>query len=289
MGGRPLEEPIRVVKVTIDEHFDGITTLVSPSNDEEHQIDVLAVSGLGSHAFGSFVHKEDGNMWLTDSLPQDIPTARVMIYGYKSGLQHSTGLVQLDDLAKPLQMAISQLLEQRKPLLLIGHSLGGLLIKEALIQIGEAGFELGLLDSIPGILLFDAPNDGMEIESLVPMVNDQPNRFLLESLNALNSQILRLQRREFSKVLIRSKCQLYCFYETELSPTAAKVDMPFHARGDSTKAIAGSRNRTIQDERPKPMPRKPIFCNQLSTRWCLSESFYTNQSDTFGPDKICIP
>lgn len=218
-------------EVLIEDHFDGITTLFSPAKDEEHQVDVLAVSGLGSHPFGSFVRKEDGNMWLMNNLPRDIPAARVMIFGYESELQHSVSHVQLDDLASPLQIAISQILRscKRKPLILIGHSLGGLLVKQALIRIAEPGFEDGspkLLDMVTGILLFGTPNDGLDVESLVPMVNDQPNRSLLESLSSKNSQILRRQRQEFSKVLERTKPQLFCLYETELSPTATQVYTP---------------------------------------------------------------
>lgn len=209
-----------VFGVVIDDHFDGITTLFSPVTDEEHQIDVLAVSGLGSHPFGSFVHKEDGNMWLSNNIPRDMPAVRVMIFGYESQLPHSMSHVQLDDLAGPLQIAISQILrsDKRKPHLLIGHSLGGLLVKQALIRIAEPGFENGLpnlLDMITGTLLFGTPNDGLDIESLVPIVNDQPNRFLLESLNCKTSQVLRRQRQEFSKVLERTKLQLFCLYETD--------------------------------------------------------------------------
>lgn len=217
-----------VFDVVIDEHFDGITTLFSPVTDEEHQIDVLAVSGLGSHPFGSFVHKEDGNMWLTDNLPRDIPAARVMIFGYDSNLADSRSHVQLDDLAGLLQIAISRILrsDKKRPLLLIGHSLGGLLVKQALIQIAEPRFGNGLpnlFDMIAGILLFGTPNDGLDIESLVPMVNNQPNRLLLESLNCKSSQVLRRQKQDFSKVLERTKFQLYCLYETESSPTATEV------------------------------------------------------------------
>lgn len=130
----------KTARVTIDEHFDGITTLYSPSTVEGRQIDVLAISGLGSHPFGSFTHKGDGNMWLCDNLPRDLPAARVMIYGYASELQDSTSFEQLDDLAGALQIAVSQLIvpATRKPLILIGHSLGGLLIKEALIRIADS-------------------------------------------------------------------------------------------------------------------------------------------------------
>jgi hypothetical protein len=224
-GAKRKRESLQTARLTVDERFDGVTVLSSPSTDEKHQIDVLAISGLGSHPFGSFVNKRDGFMWLSDSLHRDMPAARVMIYGYESELQRSTSFAHFGDLAGSLQIAISQLLrsEKKKRLILIGHSLGGLLIKEALIRIADSKSKSDLIDLIFGVLFFGVPNDGMDIESLVPMVNDQPNRLLLESLNPMNSQILRLQKRNFSSILSRPNLEVFCFYETELSPTATKV------------------------------------------------------------------
>ena len=215
---------IPAVKLTIDDHFDGITVLSAPTA-EAHEFDVLAISGLGSHPFGSFVHKQDGHMWLSDSLPRDMPMARVMIYGYESGLQDSTSLAHIGDLAGPLSITLSSLLrsESKRRLILIGHSLGGLLIQEALIRIADSDVDSEVLDMLHGVLLFGVPNDGMAIESLIPMVNDQPNRFLVESLSAMNSQVLELQGRNFSEVLERASFELFCFYETDFSPTAALV------------------------------------------------------------------
>lgn len=220
----PSETPQMSASLTIDQHFDGITTLFCPPT-EKHQVDILAIPGLGSHPFGSFVHKEDGHMWLAESLPRDLPTARVMIYGYRSGLQNSSSFANLDDLASSLQIAIARLLQsgREKKLILIGHSLGGLLIKEALIRMAKPSVGHGLMRYIYGCVFFGVPNDGMDIESLIPMVTDQPNRFLLESLNAMNSQISRLQRPSFSKLLDENRLELFCFYETRLSRTAAKV------------------------------------------------------------------
>ncbi|KAJ4419054.1 hypothetical protein N0V82_005177 [Gnomoniopsis sp. IMI 355080] len=219
---RQVGDSSETVTITLDERFDGITPLISPSAGEEHRLGVLAVSGLGSHPFGSFVNKEDANMWLADDLPKDLPTARVMIYGYESRLQGNNSVMQLDDLANSLRIVLRQLLESEdsKSILLIGHSLGGLLIKEALVSISESDVS-GLLNRLLAVLFFGAPHDGMDIGSLIPMVKDQPNRFLLESLNVTHSQILFLQKRQFGKVLERTQCQCFCFYETELSPTAA--------------------------------------------------------------------
>jgi hypothetical protein len=216
-----------IFRFAIDRHFRGITVLYSPPTDN-HTVDVLAVPGLGGHPYGSFVDKGDGHMWLSESLPRDMPTARVMIYGYESGLQDSTSFAGLDDLAGSLRAELRHLLgsgEQRR-LILIGHSLGGLLIKEALIQMTESNSELDQARRIVGTLFFGVPNDGMDIASLIPMVNDQPNRSLLESLSAINSQVLRLQGRSFAKLLEQTALDLFCFYETKLSPTAILVSSP---------------------------------------------------------------
>jgi len=219
------------IRFAIDGHFRGITVLSSPSTDN-YTVDVLAVHGLGGHPYGSFVDKGDGHMWLSESLPRDMPTARVMIYGYESGLQDSTSFAGLDDLAGSLRAALCHLLgsgEQRR-LILIGHSLGCLLIKEALLGLGLSNSELDQGRRIVGALFFGVPNDGMDISSLIPMVNDQPNRALLESLSAINSQVLRLQSRSFAQFLDQTALNLFCFYETKLSPTAVQVSSPYHVK-----------------------------------------------------------
>jgi len=64
-----------------------------------------------------------------------MPTAWVMIYGYKSRLQDSTSFARLNDLASSLRVVLRYLLGfgEQRCLILIRHSLSSLLIKEALI------------------------------------------------------------------------------------------------------------------------------------------------------------
>jgi hypothetical protein len=132
IGSKPKQDSSESYIVIIDEHFHGLTVLCSPPS-HEHQVDMLAISGLGSHPYGSYVNKQDGHMWLTDSLIRDMPSARVMIYGNDTKLQDSVSFEDLEGLAGSLQIALSRLIKQSrdsKPLLLIGHSIGGLVIKE---------------------------------------------------------------------------------------------------------------------------------------------------------------
>jgi protein SERAC1 len=64
----------------------------------------------------------------------------------------------------------------------------------------------------------------MDISSLIPMVGDGPNRFLVESIGRDNSQILSVQQREFNTALgAEGDSEVFCFYETRMSPTAQQV------------------------------------------------------------------
>jgi hypothetical protein len=47
---------------------------------------VVAVNGLGSHAFGSWTSHDTGKMWLKDFLPDDVKGIRIMTYGYNTNL-----------------------------------------------------------------------------------------------------------------------------------------------------------------------------------------------------------
>lgn len=59
------------------------------------------------------------------------------------------------------------------------------------------------------------------------MVGDGPNRFLIESISHINSQILSIQQREFHTALgEEGDSEIVCFYETEKSPTGRKVCYP---------------------------------------------------------------
>lgn len=83
-----------------------------------------------------------------------------------------------------------------------------------------------LLRAVYGAAFFGVPHDGMDISSLIPMVRDQPNRFLLEPVGHINSQILSIQQREFHRALgNKGNSEIFCFYETLQSPTAQKVTL----------------------------------------------------------------
>lgn len=218
-------DTIETARLTIDSAFDGLTVLHCPQPGR-HNLDILAVSGLGSHPFGSFVSKEDGNMWLSQSLPKDLASSRVIIYGYNTTMVASTSFAHLGALASSLHSAVCQLLasSQSTPLVLVTHSLGGLLAKEAMTRISKSDAASELMKRVIAILFFGVPHDGMDIESLIPIVQGQANAALLLSIDRIQSEVLQMQKHNFDRVLQASPhIEVYCLYETCSSPTAIKV------------------------------------------------------------------
>lgn len=61
----------------------------------------MAVSGLASHALGSWKERDGYNVWLRDFLPKDIPGGvRILIYGYNTELRNSKDRSSIRELAK---------------------------------------------------------------------------------------------------------------------------------------------------------------------------------------------
>ncbi|KAL6819884.1 hypothetical protein V8C40DRAFT_281209 [Trichoderma camerunense] len=219
----------------LDTAFLGVTTLYSPLS-QDHKVDLIAISGLGGHPFGSFKERHGEHMWLRDALPYDTteeggdnrPVSRVMVYGYSSSLFQSDSFQNLEDLGTAFHRHLRKLAiaGSFKPIVFIAHSLGGLVLKQTLISLYKSKDkeDQKLLRAVYGIAFFGVPHDGMDISSLIPMVENGPNRFLLESIGLFSSQILSVQHREFLETLGAQESKIICFYETRMSPTAVKQD-----------------------------------------------------------------
>ncbi|KAK0729438.1 hypothetical protein B0H67DRAFT_476537 [Lasiosphaeris hirsuta] len=232
LSKQPKNQPTR--DASFDNDFHGITTLFAPPPDD-HKVDVIAMSGLGGHAFGSFKQRGGNHMWLRDALPYDLigentnrPMARVMIYGYESTVAQSRSIQNLEDLATSFHSSLLALASAPiiKPVILLAHSLGGLIVKQTLIALSKSKNEDDhrLVEAVYGIVFFGVPHDGMDTSSLIAMVGDGPNRPLVDSISRINSQILSIQQREFHTALgSEGDSEIVCFYETVESPTAQET------------------------------------------------------------------
>ena len=123
--------------VSEDKDFYGFTPLYTPPADIE--TDIIAVTGLAGHAFGSWAASP--NMWLRDFVPNDLPKARVLLYGYNSNLAGNQSKNIISDFSNNFVVkfhTMRNLSRSRdRPIVLIGHSLGCLIIKDALIEMSS--------------------------------------------------------------------------------------------------------------------------------------------------------
>ncbi|KAH6603279.1 tetratricopeptide-like helical [Trichoderma cornu-damae] len=115
-------------------------------DSEDADIDIVAVHGLGAQGFKSWVTLEGGRSkpWLEELLARDIPHARIMTYAYASDGVNYRYLVRnvlygrALDLVRELGNRRGRDGTSRRPLFFIAHSLGGWIVKRALIISSEA-------------------------------------------------------------------------------------------------------------------------------------------------------
>ena len=62
---------------------------------------IIAIHGLGGSAFKTWTDKDE-HLWLRDSLPAHVPTARIMTYGYASTVVFGSSRMTIDDFSLDL-------------------------------------------------------------------------------------------------------------------------------------------------------------------------------------------
>ena len=206
--------------IHVDSRFNGWTPLNHPRSPI--QADVVAVTGLAGHAFGSWAHDHHHN-WLRDYLPMDMPNLRVMTYGYDSQLAEQLSRQDLalhaEDFATKLR-GLWQSTGYRRPTILVGHSLGCLLIKQALIN--SAAFSErpeGLEKIIPLVIFFGAPHGGLATTALETLVKGKPGQSLIEELKPGSPA---LENLNFKFKTISQNMKILSVFER--LPTASAVE-----------------------------------------------------------------
>jgi pimeloyl-ACP methyl ester carboxylesterase len=130
-------------------------------------LSIIAVHGLNprgkddeAHAFGTWT--KDGRLWLRDDLKDLAPKARVFLYVYNSKLVFGGDKHNFVLMAKQLLDAIFTERKQcpTRPIILIGHSLGGLLIEQAIINAYQSHRYRPIKDAISTVMFFGTPHEG---------------------------------------------------------------------------------------------------------------------------------
>jgi len=219
----------------LDTHFEGMTVLYDPTADQ-YRADCIAISGLASHPFGSWQPRGQDKtfMWIRDAIPTSLPGVRTAIYGYNSKLSGSRSFQSISDIARGLILYLKSGGWNRpssKPIVFLAHSLGGLVLKEAIVQMADRDESISsILDNIRGAIMFGVPSLGMEPSHLMAMVEGQPNESLVQDLSRDGGgNYVRQLNTRFKGLSFLRRARILWAYETEESPTVV-VSLPRQCR-----------------------------------------------------------
>lgn len=179
-------------------------------------IDIVAVHGLNGDCMDSWTHESSSGqvtLWLKDLLPHQIPNARVMTFSYMATIFGNTSVGGIRDNARALLGLLADQREdnedRQRPIVFVGHSLGGIIIKQALrIANNEARFS-DIARCTKGILFFGTPHRGATAAKWLSLVSgiaatafDEPRSAFVDALKP-NSQDLMDISEDFRSIATR--------------------------------------------------------------------------------------
>ena len=131
---------------------------------------IFAVHGLNPRSKDDVAHAWDtwrtpsgptGHLWLREDLPKSLPEARIFLYEYNAtavyGSDRDTFIGKANELLEAIRVERE---DDARPILLLGHSMGGLLIKQALINAHNNKKYTSIKDATTGLAFFATPHNG---------------------------------------------------------------------------------------------------------------------------------
>ncbi|CAG8956640.1 hypothetical protein HYFRA_00011951 [Hymenoscyphus fraxineus] len=139
----------------------------NPEASKAAKVDIILVHGLNprsredtEHAMNTWT--QSGRLWPKDDLPKILPDARISLYIYDSSAVYGGSQATFADKADELLETIRCDREdwEERPLILMGHSLGGILIEQALINARQNETYQHIYDATACLAFFGTPHEG---------------------------------------------------------------------------------------------------------------------------------
>ncbi len=147
---------------------------ISHGGGPESEADIVFVHGLGGGSHSTWRHGregEAGHFFWPEELGKDLPDCAVWSLGYEAGVVPWFGVdgLPIEDRAKNLAHKLTTGGLGRRPLIFIAHSMGGLMVKEIVVQALTAGDVRwsGLVQQVAGIVFCGTPHRGSEVAQTV--------------------------------------------------------------------------------------------------------------------------
>lgn len=219
----------------------GLTEVYCPNDPE---VDVILIHGLNGHPHDTWTTKNPEVFWPEQLLPHNLKKeqARVLVYGYDADVTSFMGGTSKDKIHNHAENLVAKLYANRstedateRPIIFVCHSLGGIVLKRALIYSrGLRNKNTEHLRSIYvstyGILFLGTPHTGSDIAKWGSMLQSVckialPKTFfdtspqLVEALKTENETLQNISR-QFTDIM--SRFHIYFFHEAK--PTRAIGD-----------------------------------------------------------------
>ncbi|GKT92452.1 ankyrin domain protein [Colletotrichum tofieldiae] len=143
------------------------------STTGDAEVDIIAVHGLGSNVDWSWTWKGGGERvnWLQDPdmLPAKVPRSRITVYNYESRWDKNAPKTRLQLCGEELVHSVHSFRggPSRRPIVFIGHSLGGNVIVNALLYASDRKEYRYLSEATAGVILLGTPLRGTKWQLFV--------------------------------------------------------------------------------------------------------------------------
>ncbi|KAK0706216.1 hypothetical protein B0T26DRAFT_725797 [Lasiosphaeria miniovina] len=221
-------------------HTLGLRELVSLP---DAKVDIIFIHGLRGDSFKTWLHgsEERGVYWPTELLSRDFPSARILTFGYDVDVVQffdRTGQGSLRDHASTLVGEVATSRDPTcgdRPIIVVAHSLGGILAKKALLMSATAVEESSkTLDrNIRGLCFLGTPHRGSSHANLGAIIGSAlslfPPFFRVNSspvdLLRPGSELLTDVHEEFCVWLRKNsaRANVTCFWEELKHPRLGMI------------------------------------------------------------------
>ncbi|KAK3321830.1 hypothetical protein B0H66DRAFT_619055 [Apodospora peruviana] len=228
---------------------DGLNLLSEPS---EAHVDLVFVHGLRGGSRKTWSYSEDpSHYWPKEWLPAEpgFKNVRIHSYGYNSDWAAKKGnVLDVYDFGKSLLAHLHTSLgtdrDEKTPLVLVGHSMGGLVIKKAFLLAERDPNYTQLVSRIKAMVFLATPHRGAESAQLLSNILTAAvgNKGYVQDLIP-NSGLLLATNDEFRHVY--QDVQLWSFYETIKTRIGYKEDLVV-PRESAVMGLPGERTQPLQ-------------------------------------------
>ncbi|KAL6695503.1 hypothetical protein J3F84DRAFT_374542 [Trichoderma pleuroticola] len=222
-------------------HRSPIEVLYNGRADKDSiDVDIIAVHGLGSNVDWSWTWRDTSTgstvHWLRDTymLPSIVPNARIMAYNYDSKWNWDAPKTRLELCGEDLIICLHSFRQregvQDRPILFIGHSLGGLVIEYGLLHAKSTPQYKSLLDYSIGFISLGTPFRGSQMQGLAKtaarfLSMGGSHKGIIGDL-ALNNQTLLDKLHGFCRLRDEISLPACCFFELKQTNYGTRLRLP---------------------------------------------------------------